>query len=261
MDWIHLALGRDRWWAVVDTVMLLLFPQNEGVLCLAENVLASQEDFCPMELDIFFICKSFWRSWMKVGVEPVTTYYSMHLSVLDLLVDTWVMHVKCRLISDSFQFILVQFGWQGYNASWPRTLIKTGPFLIEQVWSEAEHLTCNQCIYLNCCSWPSSTLSLNFKILWFSLICGVSSAYCMIFWISIIFVSLQVCVGVYDMPAWATCSSQATCCPWHSVMLPTEIFEIMRMLSNTFPCKAEVEHWKNSEKLLAVYLRRHALHY
>jgi hypothetical protein len=32
MDWIHLALGRDRWWAVVDTVMLLLFPQNEGVL-------------------------------------------------------------------------------------------------------------------------------------------------------------------------------------------------------------------------------------
>jgi hypothetical protein len=30
VDWIHLAQDRDRWWAVVNTVMNLRFPLNAG---------------------------------------------------------------------------------------------------------------------------------------------------------------------------------------------------------------------------------------
>jgi len=30
MDWIELAQDRDRWWALVSTVMNLWIPQNVG---------------------------------------------------------------------------------------------------------------------------------------------------------------------------------------------------------------------------------------
>jgi hypothetical protein len=31
VDWVHLAQGRDRWRAVMNTVMNLRFPQNTGI--------------------------------------------------------------------------------------------------------------------------------------------------------------------------------------------------------------------------------------
>jgi hypothetical protein len=44
LDWIHLACGRYRWQAVVNTVMNIDFPYNVG------NFLTSQEGLCSMQL-------------------------------------------------------------------------------------------------------------------------------------------------------------------------------------------------------------------
>jgi len=42
MGFIDLAHEGDSWWAVVNAVMKLRVPQNEGIYRLAENRLASQ---------------------------------------------------------------------------------------------------------------------------------------------------------------------------------------------------------------------------
>jgi hypothetical protein len=47
MDWIDMAQDRDRWWAVVSAVMNL---QTRGISWQAEDLLASQEELCSMEL-------------------------------------------------------------------------------------------------------------------------------------------------------------------------------------------------------------------
>jgi len=43
MDWIELAVDRDRWRALVDAVMKLGLDKMRGISWLAENLLASQE--------------------------------------------------------------------------------------------------------------------------------------------------------------------------------------------------------------------------
>jgi hypothetical protein len=51
MDWIDLVQDRDRWPAPLNTAMNLRVPQNAGnFLWLAEELLASQEGHCSVEL-------------------------------------------------------------------------------------------------------------------------------------------------------------------------------------------------------------------
>jgi len=49
MGLIYLVHEGDNWRAVVNAVMNLRVPQNEGIYRLAENRLASQEGLCSME--------------------------------------------------------------------------------------------------------------------------------------------------------------------------------------------------------------------
>jgi hypothetical protein len=51
IDWIHLAQDRDRWWALVNTIMCLLqVPLVSKRSLFAKQLLASQCGFCSMEL-------------------------------------------------------------------------------------------------------------------------------------------------------------------------------------------------------------------
>jgi hypothetical protein len=50
VDLIDLAVDRDRWWAVVNTVMNIWVLKLRGISWLAEELLASQEGLCCMEL-------------------------------------------------------------------------------------------------------------------------------------------------------------------------------------------------------------------
>jgi hypothetical protein len=50
MDWIDLALDRERWLALVNAVMDLGVPKIRGISRLAENRLASQEGLCSMHV-------------------------------------------------------------------------------------------------------------------------------------------------------------------------------------------------------------------
>jgi hypothetical protein len=50
MDWIVLAQDKDRWWELVNAVMILRVPYNAVISSLAENLLASQERLCSMDL-------------------------------------------------------------------------------------------------------------------------------------------------------------------------------------------------------------------
>jgi hypothetical protein len=49
MDWIHLAQGRDRWWAVANAGMNLHILLNAGNSLTVENLLAPQECLLSME--------------------------------------------------------------------------------------------------------------------------------------------------------------------------------------------------------------------
>ena len=46
MDWIDMAQVRGSWRALVNMVMNLWVPYLQGIFCLAENLLASQEGLC-----------------------------------------------------------------------------------------------------------------------------------------------------------------------------------------------------------------------
>jgi hypothetical protein len=49
MEWIDRAQDRDRWRALVNTVMNLLVPLMRGISGLAENLTVSQEGLCSKE--------------------------------------------------------------------------------------------------------------------------------------------------------------------------------------------------------------------
>jgi hypothetical protein len=51
MDWIDLAHDRDRWRAVVNVVMNLGVHKMRGVSWLAEDLLASEQGLCSLELE------------------------------------------------------------------------------------------------------------------------------------------------------------------------------------------------------------------
>jgi hypothetical protein len=53
MDWIHLAQDRGKWRAVAENSCSI---KMRGISRLAENMLASQEGLCSMELVSRFIC-------------------------------------------------------------------------------------------------------------------------------------------------------------------------------------------------------------
>ena len=50
MDWIAVAQDRDGWQELVNAVMSLQVPQNAGIALLDEEMLASQEGLCAMQL-------------------------------------------------------------------------------------------------------------------------------------------------------------------------------------------------------------------
>ena len=50
MNWIDLAQDRDRWWALLNAVMNLLFRQMWRISWTAEKLLASQEGICSIDL-------------------------------------------------------------------------------------------------------------------------------------------------------------------------------------------------------------------
>jgi hypothetical protein len=50
MNCSDLAQDWSRWWALVDAVMKFRFPYNREIRSLAEDLLASQQGFCSMEL-------------------------------------------------------------------------------------------------------------------------------------------------------------------------------------------------------------------
>ena len=49
MDWINLVQDRDRLQAVVNAVRNLGFHKMRGISCLAEGLIASQQEFCSMD--------------------------------------------------------------------------------------------------------------------------------------------------------------------------------------------------------------------
>jgi hypothetical protein len=49
---ISLAQDRDRWQALVKTVMNLQVPQNARIFSVTTDLLASQESLCSMELEL-----------------------------------------------------------------------------------------------------------------------------------------------------------------------------------------------------------------
>jgi hypothetical protein len=46
MDWIDLAPNRNRWRALVNTVMNFRVPQNARNFLIAEDILASEQGLC-----------------------------------------------------------------------------------------------------------------------------------------------------------------------------------------------------------------------
>jgi hypothetical protein len=48
MDWMHLFLISDQWWALLKTVMNLRVPLY-GICGLSEQPLSSEEGLCSME--------------------------------------------------------------------------------------------------------------------------------------------------------------------------------------------------------------------
>jgi hypothetical protein len=50
MDWIDKAQDRERWRALVNEVMNFGFHKTRGISWLTDDLLASQEGLCSMEL-------------------------------------------------------------------------------------------------------------------------------------------------------------------------------------------------------------------
>jgi len=50
MDWNNLAQDRDRWWAMVNMVRAFSFRKICGISWLSEQLLASQEGLCFLQL-------------------------------------------------------------------------------------------------------------------------------------------------------------------------------------------------------------------
>jgi hypothetical protein len=53
--WIFVPQKRDRWRACANAVMNLGVPRNAGVFGLPEDLFASQEELCSMELVRYYL--------------------------------------------------------------------------------------------------------------------------------------------------------------------------------------------------------------
>jgi hypothetical protein len=74
MDWIVLAQDRDSWRVLLNAARIFGFRKMRGISRLGEDLLASQEGFCSMEL-----LRSKCVRWMYSYFHTTQANYQLHV--------------------------------------------------------------------------------------------------------------------------------------------------------------------------------------